>query len=156
MSNILKYKGYTGSIETSIEDGEILLYGKILFIRDTILYEADRASELKAAFESAVDDYLETCVEVGKPADTPHSGSFNVRIGPELHRKAAIHAHLNGITLNAVMVKAVEQLISDEQTVRHDHKVTHTIKIERELSLDALPQGEQIWETALTRSRAYN
>lgn len=51
--NILEYNGYYGSIEP--EDG--YLYGKLLYIKSLITYEADTMAELKVAFRESVEDY---------------------------------------------------------------------------------------------------
>ena len=56
MSELLKYKGYYGSVEDSIEDA--LLYGKVLGIDSFIAYEGERVAELQQDFEWAVNDYL--------------------------------------------------------------------------------------------------
>jgi predicted HicB family RNase H-like nuclease len=48
MSNILTYKGYTGSVEYSSEDE--VFYGKIEFITDTVLYEGSSVEEFKKCF----------------------------------------------------------------------------------------------------------
>lgn len=65
MENItLEYKGYLGTVEFSAEDN--CLFGKIIGITDLISYEAQEVSELKEAFEEAVNDYLDTCKELGK------------------------------------------------------------------------------------------
>lgn len=65
MENItLEYKGYLGTVEFSAEDN--CLFGKIIGINDLISYEAQEVSELKEAFEEAVNDYLDICKELGK------------------------------------------------------------------------------------------
>lgn len=102
-----KYKGYDGSIEVSIEDN--CLHGKILFITDLVTYEASTIDELKREFESAVDDYLKTCEEEGIEAKRPFKGSFNVRIGKELHEKAAQKAASIGKTLNEYVKEIVQR-----------------------------------------------
>lgn len=56
MYDVLIYKGYVGSIEISLEDG--CLYGKILGIRDLVLYEGNTLTELENDFRAAVDVYL--------------------------------------------------------------------------------------------------
>ena len=43
-----------------------MLVGKILGISDLVTFESEDAAGLKEEFESAVDDYLEFCKEVGK------------------------------------------------------------------------------------------
>ena len=53
-----------------------------------------------AAFEAAVEDYLADCAAEGRAPDQPFKGSFNVRLGPELHRRLAIAARDRGVSLN--------------------------------------------------------
>ena len=105
MSN-LKHKGYAGTIEASIEDG--CLHGNILFINDLITYEGNTVEEIKASFEDAVDRYLAYCEETEKLADKPCSGTFNVRVGPELHGKAVEAAYERGITLNEFVTRSIQ------------------------------------------------
>ena len=47
----LEYKGYSGSIEYSEEDG--LLYGQVLGIRGLISYEGETGKELEKDFKEA-------------------------------------------------------------------------------------------------------
>jgi len=58
MKNHLKYKGYTGTVEFSIEDN--LLYGKIIKINDLVNYEAKSIKKLNKVFIESVDDYIQT------------------------------------------------------------------------------------------------
>jgi len=92
------YKGYQGSVRVSIED--YCLHGKIEFINDLVNYEAEKAEQLEKEFRLAVDSYLETCKEIGIEPKKPFIGSFNVRIGQELHEKAAKRAGEIGKSLN--------------------------------------------------------
>ena len=94
----MQYKGHLGSTEVSIDDG--VLFGKLLFIRDLVTYEADTAVGLKASFESAVDDYINDCEMSGREPDKPFKGQFNVRIAPALHRGLAIAASTKELSLN--------------------------------------------------------
>lgn len=45
MTNTIKYKGYTGSVEISEEDN--CLFGKVLFIRSLLSYEGRMLEEIK-------------------------------------------------------------------------------------------------------------
>jgi predicted HicB family RNase H-like nuclease len=65
----LCYKGFMGSIEISIEDD--CLHGKLLFTNDLVTYEARTPNQLQAEFESAVEDYLATCKEIGRSPEKP-------------------------------------------------------------------------------------
>lgn len=106
----LKYKGFTGSIDASIEDG--CLVGEVLFINDQIVYEGETVTEIKAAFETAIDQYLDYCKRNDKQASKPYSGSFNVRPGPELHRLAAKEAYMNGVSLNEYVIQSIKNNIT--------------------------------------------
>lgn len=92
------YKGYQGSVKVSVEDN--CLHGKIEFISDLVNYEAETVDQLEKEFRLAVDSYLETCKETGMEPKKPFKGSFNVRIGEELHEKAAKRAGEIGKSLN--------------------------------------------------------
>ncbi len=53
--------------------------GKILFIKDLVAYEAEPPAKLKKEFEAAVDDYIETCRQLGRVPQEPLRGQFNTR-----------------------------------------------------------------------------
>jgi len=73
--NIVKrhfqYKGYFGTAEVNVVDN--ILFGKLLFINDIVTYVADSPEKLKVAFEEAVDDYLQTCAELGDEPNAPYT-----------------------------------------------------------------------------------
>lgn len=101
----LKYKGFIGSIEANLEDNT--LYGKVMGLEKgtLITYEGATLAELKEDFNSAVDDYIAFCKENNLPQHKSYSGTFNVRITPELHAKIALSAQASGMSLNAYIQK---------------------------------------------------
>jgi predicted HicB family RNase H-like nuclease len=107
---ILSYKNYSGSIEVSIEDG--CLHGEILFINDLVSYEAENVRGLQTAFAEAVDSYLDKCRREGLEPDKPCSGTFNVRLAPELHRSASVAAAGKGQSLNDFVKDCVSDGVS--------------------------------------------
>jgi len=107
MKNIMEYKDDFAKIEYSSNDD--LFFGSILGINDSITFEGKSIEELRIAFQEAVDDYLDMCRKIGKEPQKFYKGSFNVRISPEVHRKAILLARSNKISLN----KFVEKAISD-------------------------------------------
>lgn len=122
----LEYKDYIGSAELSTEDQ--CFHGKILFIDDIVTYEGESFTELKIAFEQAVNRYLAYCEKSGKPASKPYSGSFNVRVGPELHRQAAKAAYLKNMTLNQYVAHAIESAIEHNGLIKVEHHHEHVVK----------------------------
>ena len=109
MNNTMEYKGYLGSVEFSEEDA--LFYGKILGIRALVSYEGSTARELIADFHSAVDDYLDLCVQSGTEPEKAYKGNFNVRISPELHKQAVVAAMARNVSLNSFVEASIAKAV---------------------------------------------
>ena len=105
--NTMSYKGQIARIEFSEADG--LFLGRLLGINDVVGFHADNVPGLHAAFEEAVDDYLETCAKVGKPPQKPASGKMMLRVPPEVHRAALVAAQAAGPSLNQWAAQALQQ-----------------------------------------------
>lgn len=113
MTGTLHYKGYSAKPEFSAEDR--IFYGKVLGISDLVDFYTEDAKELVNEFHQAVDDYLEFCKDIGKEPQKAYSGSFNVRITPELHRKAVLCAQAEGMTLNKLVDTAIRCYLEDPE-----------------------------------------
>src|SRR6185295_9259444 len=98
MTNILRHKGYSARVEFDADDR--IFFGRLAGIADGVGFPADTVEGLVAAFEDAVDDYLETCARIGKKPDKPYSGKLMLRVDPSVHAKAALAAQLAGKSLN--------------------------------------------------------
>ena len=109
MSQTLQYKGYDGSVEYSAEDR--VLHGSLLGIRDSVVYEGTDVDGLESNFHAAVDEYLAFCAVEGKTPDQPFKGSFNIRVGPDLHKRAALYAEEHELKLNTVVSRALEEFL---------------------------------------------
>lgn len=96
--NVMNYKGYAARIDYSEEDG--LLIGHIAGIRDVVGFHGESVQELRAAFEEAVNDYLETCAKIGRAPQKPYSGKLSLRLEPELHATVALKAELSHKSIN--------------------------------------------------------
>ena len=111
MNNIIKYKGYIGSVEFSEPDS--IFYGKVQGIRSLISYEGATANELVADFHDAVDSYLESCEANGDTPETAFKGSINIRFkDQEQHRRAAMYAISHNQSLNSFIVDAIEDKLA--------------------------------------------
>ncbi|RUQ85323.1 type II toxin-antitoxin system HicB family antitoxin [Legionella septentrionalis] len=110
MKDMLKCKGYYGSIH--FDENDLILYGKVEFIKALINYEGESAADIKKAFEEAVDDYSTMCEQEGIKPEKPFKGTFNVRVGETLHEKATIAASGRGIKLNDFVKQALEHELS--------------------------------------------
>lgn len=134
--NVLSYEGYLGSIETSLDDD--CLYGKVLYVNDLITYEGKTVAEIKEAFVRAVKNYLDVCKRQERAPDKAFSGTFNVRVGPDLHREAAIYACREGIKLNELITVALKEKIEETKARKveiHQHNHTY-MRAAREFSYE--------------------
>lgn len=103
---LLKYKGYTGSVEFNEEDN--CLYGKVQGLKKVLIsYEGTTIMEIKQDFESAVDGYLAGCAARGIEPAKPYSGRFVVRMPSELHSRIAGIAAATGTTINDFINRAI-------------------------------------------------
>lgn len=107
MNNSLTYAGYASRIEFSSEDECFI--GHIAGIKDVVGFHGETVSELKAAFEESVDDYLNTCKKVGKTPQKPYSGKLMLRISPEIHAAVATAAELSGQSINQWVAEALNR-----------------------------------------------
>lgn len=109
--NIFHYKGYMGSIEPDPKNK--VLFGKLLHINDLVTYEAVNMTELEDEFKKAVTDYLSTCKALKREPLRPFKGSLNIRIGSDLHKKAALEATLKGLSVNEFIKVAVQHEVEN-------------------------------------------
>lgn len=106
MKDMMKYKGYYGSVHYDAD--EPIIYGKLEFIKALISYEADDAVGIKQAFQDAVDDYLGLCKSEGIEPEAPFKGSLNIRLGHRLHERVALAAQNAGLSTNKYICHVLE------------------------------------------------
>lgn len=116
MNSMLEYRGYHASVEYDAED-EIFV-GEVFGIADSLNFHGTSVPELKKMFEQCVDNYLELCETIGKNPDKEFKGTFNVRIPPELHKKAALEAAKQKMTLNQYVVQAISQSFEEKNIMK--------------------------------------
>lgn len=109
MKDLMNYKGYYGSVHLDNED--LIFHGKVEFIRALVSYEGTDAKGLRKAFEEAIDDYLEMCAKQKIKPEKPFKGSLNIRLGSELHRRVAIAAEQQHLTINKFITNTLEHFV---------------------------------------------
>lgn len=112
MKNVISYKDYIGTVNFSEED--MVFYGKVVGITDSISFEGDTVESLIEDFHEAVDEYLDFCRENGKEPQQQYKGSFNIRIAPELHRKASLDAMAKNMSLNSYVEEAIKMCVEHD------------------------------------------
>ena len=108
--NLMTYKGYAARIEYSDEDEAFV--GHVASIRDVVGFHGESVSELRAAFVEAVDDYLETCENLGRTPQKPYSGKIMLRVDPAIHARAAATAEAQGKSLNAWAQEVLQRAVA--------------------------------------------
>jgi predicted HicB family RNase H-like nuclease len=101
---MLEYKGYLGSIEA--DEGAFI--GRVIGLRDVITFEGATFEEIEQAFRGSIDDYFAFCAERGEQPDRPYSGKIPLRVDPEIHRRAAVRAEAEGMSLNQWIARRIE------------------------------------------------
>lgn len=110
MNSMLEYKGYHARVEFDAED--MILVGTVFGVRDSLNFHGKDIDEITEMFHQSIDNYLELCAELGKQPDKEYKGSFNVRIDPELHRRAALEAERGHMPLNQYVERAIRAAVS--------------------------------------------
>ena len=96
--NTLTHKGYTARIE--FDDRDNIFVGRVLGLRDIISFHGQTVFELRAAFESAIEDFLLDCKQQGIKPEKPASGKLMLRVPAEVHSAALVAAQARGKSLN--------------------------------------------------------
>ena len=66
----------------------------------------------------AVEDYLETCKELGKEPNKTYKGTFNVRITTALHKEAAFFAASHNISLNDFVKTSIYYALTRKEDIK--------------------------------------
>jgi predicted HicB family RNase H-like nuclease len=107
MEGMMTYKGYEGIVEFDENAG--IFTGEVVNTRDVITFQGSSVKELTKAFKDSVDDYLEFCAKRNEAPEKPFSGTFTVRIAPEVHRQIALEARRHGKSLNAYVLDRLKK-----------------------------------------------
>jgi predicted HicB family RNase H-like nuclease len=76
------------------------LSGTMAGLRDIVHFEGTTGIEIVQVFRDSIDTFLDVCTEHGQTPNSPFSGRFLVRTQPELHRKAALQAAAEGVSIS--------------------------------------------------------
>ena len=107
MKDVITYKGFIGSVHFAAEDK--VFYGKVEGITDLISFEGETVSQLEEGFKYMVDEHIKDCERNNLPLEKSYKGNLNIRLAPELHKKAAHNAALRGMSLNQYINEAIRK-----------------------------------------------
>ena len=106
MNSMMEYKGYRARIE--YDDVEKTFNGEVWGINDSLSFEGNSVSKLTKAFHDCIENYIDFCKQCGKTPEKEFKGVFNIRINPDAHKKAALEAEQEGITMNQFVAQAID------------------------------------------------
>jgi len=110
MRDSLKYKGFIGSVHFAAEDR--VFYGKVEGVNDLITFEGSNVDDLEKGFKYMVDEHIKDCEKNNTPLEKSYKGNLNIRLSPELHKKAVHNASIRGISLNQYINEALKKEIA--------------------------------------------
>jgi predicted HicB family RNase H-like nuclease len=114
MKEVLNYKGFIGSVHYAAEDR--VFYGKVEGVNDLITFEGSTVDELEKGFQNIVDEHIKDCIKKNMPIEKSYKGNLNIRLSPELHKKAAYNASLKGISINQYINDAIKNEIASSDS----------------------------------------
>jgi predicted HicB family RNase H-like nuclease len=107
---MMQYKGYTAHVE--YDDDAKIFYGEVVGLKDVITFQGRTVDEIEKSLKDSVDDYLAWCGERGEKPEKAFSGTFNLRIPPDLHARLALQAKTMGMSLNSYITDQLYHLYS--------------------------------------------
>ena len=107
MGNLMEYKGYHARVEYDADDK--IFVGNVFGISDSLNFHGTNVNELEDMFHQSIENYLDLCEKIEKKPDKEFKGSFNVRISQELHKKVALEAEKENMTLNQYVKFSLEK-----------------------------------------------
>jgi len=105
----MKYKTYIGRVE--YDDEAKIFHGEVIGLKDIITFQGTSVEELEQSFKDSIDDYLAFCKERGEKPEKPFSGTFNVRLSPDLHARLVLNAQMMGVSLNSYIKHTLTQVV---------------------------------------------
>ena len=109
---MMKYKGYEAAVE--FDDSVGRLHGRVVnsSAYPIATFEATDVDGIRREFQRSIDEYLASCQEDKVEPKKPFSATLNLRLGPDLHQRAALSASAHGVSLNSWIKQAVEEKAS--------------------------------------------
>ena len=108
-NNTMKYKGYTALIEFSDEDG--CLIGKVLGIRDVIVFDGNTVEEIRTTFQEMIDHYIMACAKAGREPNKPVP-EVMVPVPSALYARISQKAEYDGVPVHTLMETALRNFVS--------------------------------------------
>ncbi len=107
--NTMTYKGHAARIE--FDERDEIFVGRILGIHTLISFHGETVAQLRSEFETAIDDFLSECKQLGVKPEKPASGKLLLRVPPEVHGAALVAAQASGKSLNQWATEVLQNAV---------------------------------------------
>ena len=114
--NLMSLNGYQAKIEYDAELDSFR--GEILGLNGGADFYGSTPEELRREFQKSLAVFLEVCKENGIEPRRHYSGTFNLRISPELHERLAILSQATGKSLNSLAQEALNHLTQQQVSLK--------------------------------------
>ena len=105
--NTMNHKGYTARVE--FDERDSIFVGRVLGLHAMISFHGETVAELRFAFETAIEEFLQDCKEQGLRPEKPASGKLMLRVPPKVHGAALVAAQAAGKSLNQWATEVLEE-----------------------------------------------
>lgn len=105
--NTMNHKEYTARVE--FDERDSIFVGRVLGLHTIISFHGETVAELRSAFETAIEEFLQDCKEQGIRPEKPASGKLMLRVPPEVHGAALVAAQAAGKSLNQWATEVLEE-----------------------------------------------
>jgi predicted HicB family RNase H-like nuclease len=102
----MNHEGYIAALDIDEETG--VISGVVVNVRATLHFQGETVAGVRAAFIDTIEDYKEWCASEGREPEKPYSGTLSLRLAPELHRKVAATAAMQGKSVNGFIAETLE------------------------------------------------
>ena len=113
MMNIMDIEGYKAIIK--YDPGLDKFRGEFIGLNGGADFYATTIEELKKEGRISLNVFLEMCREEGLDPNKKYSGTFNLRVPPELHAEIAARSAAEGKSLNKCVTDLIEDAVHSHQ-----------------------------------------
>jgi len=112
MMNIMDIEGYKAIIK--YDPGLDKFRGEFIGLNGGADFYATTIEELKKEGRISLNVFLEMCREEGLDPNKKYSGTFNLRVPPELHAEIAARSAAEGKSLNKCVTDLIEDAVHSQ------------------------------------------
>lgn len=108
----MKYKDYLARVDYDPDNR--IFRGRVVGVNSILTFQGMTVDEIEQGFKDTIDGYLGRCKEEGKKPEKTYSGTFNLRLDPELHQRLTMGAALYKTSLNKYIIFLLTEELRDD------------------------------------------